>query len=418
MLVGQEIVALESHDDGRLDALVERFTALAGQAIPPEHPRTKVLDKTTRTSLALSWDWLIPEGTEREVLRRLNQEQGARLIREHWPNTPMPYLGGRTPLQAAQAGDAVVPLRAAVFQLELTLESWRDQIDFAALRASLNIPPEPAIDPETVNIDALHLARLTLVPVERLNDERLAELYRRTRSVGQIDVLERAARELVNRPGAWETVRIDPMVIHSDLATTAAGRGQTAEAYHWIRRGRQADPAALRARNAPSWDLLEVRIKARSEAPEVWVPELAAVMDRYQDDPAANQVIMLTLLDMGLIEMQPNPDRPDDILVDTRPLQALMAEYGPRVTTASGRLGVSATKGGIWTPGSETGGGGGLWTPGSGTGPTPPAAAKSPSSSSPGVTRRISGGEGDHRAEGVFGRTPPVRLRGDPYHLR
>ncbi len=43
----------------------------------------------------------------------------------------------------------------------------------------------------------------------------------------------------------------------------------------------------------------------------------------------------------------------------------LMSEYGPRVTTASGQLGVSATKGGIWTPESERGGqSGGLWTPG------------------------------------------------------
>jgi hypothetical protein len=48
-----------------------------------------------------------------------------------------------------------------------------------------------------------------------------------------------------------------------------------------------------------------------------------------------------------------------------------MAEYGPRVTTASGRLGVSATKGGLWTPGGPSAGGGGIWTPGSETAPTP-----------------------------------------------
>ena len=50
--------------------------------------------------------------------------------------TPLPYLGGRTPLQAAQAGDAVVPLRAAVMQLEESRDSWRDKIDFVGLTAA------------------------------------------------------------------------------------------------------------------------------------------------------------------------------------------------------------------------------------------------------------------------------------------
>jgi hypothetical protein len=54
-------------------------------------------------------------------------------------------------------------------------------------------------------------------------------------------------------------------------------------------------------------------------------------------------------------------------------LQQLIARYGPRVQTASGEVGVSATRGGIWTPGAPQGGGG-VWTPGSGQGA--PAAEK------------------------------------------
>ena len=146
-----------------------------------------------------------------------------------------------------------------------------------------------------------------------------------------------------------------------------ARRGETAEAFTWIRRGRQADPASRRAANAPMWDMLEVRLRAQTEEPGTWVPELAVILERHGENPEANQMIMLNLMEMGLINVAPNPDRPDDILVDTRALQMLLTEYGPRVTTAAGRLGVSATRGGIWTPGSETGGGG-IWTPGSGAG--------------------------------------------------
>ncbi|HMB05409.1 MAG TPA: tetratricopeptide repeat protein [Isosphaeraceae bacterium] len=371
VLVGQEIVALEAYDDGRLNGLIERVTTLAGSTIPAAHPRTKGLDKITRTALALSWDWLLPAGMEDGEVKRLTVDQGAWLIREVWPNTPQPFLGGRTPLQAAQAGDAVVPLRAAIFQLEQSRESWRDAVDFDALRAALNIGPEPPIDPEAVDIARLHLARLVLIPVDRLSDEKLVELYRRARANMLSDVLERAARSLVARPGLWDRAGIEPIVLHTDLALLAAGHDRLTEAFDWTRRGRQADPAPARAKNAPMWDMLEIRLKSRSTPPEVWVPDLAVIMDRYRDDQAANQAILLNLLEMGLVQMVPNPDKPDDILIDSRMLQTLMAEYGPRVTTASGQLGVSATRGGLWTPGSSTGGGGAIWTPGADAPGTP-----------------------------------------------
>ena len=102
--------------------------------------------------------------------------------------------------------------------------------------------------------------------------------------------------------------------------------------------------------------MIEVRLKARSERPEAWVPELAVVLERYAQDPSANQVILMNLVEMGLVRMAPNPDNPEDILLDSRPLQAVLAEYGPRVTTASGRLGVSATKPDLWTPGGPAAG--------------------------------------------------------------
>jgi tetratricopeptide (TPR) repeat protein len=365
VLVGREIVALETYDDGRLDGLSDRFTALAGTAIPPAHPKTKVLAKVSRTALALSWEWRLPEGLSDDDARRLTREQGARMVRDVWPQTPLPFLNGRTPLQAAQDGDAAVPLRAALMQLEQSHEPGRDEVDFAALRARLNLAPEPPIDPEAADIERVHLARLALVPVDRLDDARLAALYRRARRYALFDVVERAARALIDRPGAIEREKIESLAIYSDLAMIAVGRGAGPEAFEWIRRGQQAEPATSRAATAPTWDMIEVRIRTRTEPPETWVPELAVVLERYGNDPQANETIMLSLVDMGLVRLVPNPDRPDDLMIDTRPLQVLFAEYGPRVTTATGRLGVAATRPEIWTPGGPSGaGGGGLWTPG------------------------------------------------------
>ena len=380
ILVGQEIVALESYDDGRLDGLADRFTALAGSAIPPAHPKTKTLGKVPRLELALMWEWLLPEGTDAQTGRRLTREQGIYLLREVWPNTPNPALRGLTPLQAAAAGDAEVPLRAAVVQFEQSRESWRTGFDFAALRERLRLPAEPAIDPATVDPATLHLARLALVPADKLADEPLVVLYRRARESGLQDALAHAAQALVDRPEAMERLGVESISVYTDLATIASTQDRTDEAFEWIRRGRQADPASKRIRNAPSWDIFEVRLRARTEPPETWVPEVAVVLERYRQDQSATQVIMMNLIDMGLIQMVSSPDRPGEVLLDSRPLQALLAEYGPRVTTASGRLGVSAAKPEIWTPGgSSAGGSGGLYIPGSGAPAAPPSQGGGPS---------------------------------------
>ena len=355
---------LETYDDGRLDRLVERFTTIAGPAIASAHPKTLVISKLPRLQLALSWEWILPEGIEPEHSRRLNRENGVRLMEEVWPKTPMSFLRGRTPAQAASAGDAEVPLRAAFCLLEKAREPWTEGFDFKAFRQRFHVPEEPAIDPETVDVARLNIARLGNVPAERLSDEKLSRMYRRARLAMLPDALEHSALALVARPRAFESQGLETIAVFSDLATLASSKGRRDEAKQWVRKGREADPAAKRARHAPQWDMLELRLDVPVVPPETWVPELAVILDRYRDDAEGTQLVMMNLLDMGLLEMVTHPERPGDVMLDPRPLQALMSQYGPRVTTATGRLGVSATKPEIWTPGGGAGAAGGIWTPG------------------------------------------------------
>ena len=121
----------------------------------------------------------------------------------------------------------------------------------------------------------------------------------------------------------------------------------------WVRRGRQAEPTARRATTAPHWDMFELQLRARLDRPEDWVPDLAAILERYREDENVSMMITARLLEMGLVRLASPPDRPGELMLDTRMLQQLMALYGPKVTTSSGYLGVSATRGEIWTPGSE-----------------------------------------------------------------
>lgn len=378
--VSAEFAALETFDDGRVDALGDRLTVLAGASIVPAHPRTQVLGFEARSTLALAWEWLSPDEMAPEEVERLDREKRAQILLDVWPRTPMPYLGFRTPERAARDGDAEVPLRAAILQFE------RDQFlmegaEPLPLRRRLGVRDEPAIDPTNVDIVRVPLARLAGVDPARLDDESLVTLYRRVRRAMMAQTMEAAARAIIARPHLFGQGQVDPVAVYADLASVAAGLRDAEGVKAWIAAGRQSDTPATRARNAPIWDMVEVRLRARIERPEVWVPELAIVLERHGQDPAANQVILLNLVEMGLIQMAPNPDNPNDVLLDSRALQAVMAEFGPRVTTSSGRLGVSATKPDLWTPGSPAGGGGGggLWTPGSGR----PAAAPAPAGDKP-----------------------------------
>ena len=372
--VTDEIAALETYDDGRVDRLGDRFTVLAGASIVPAHPRTKVLGEESRSGLALTWEWLTPEGMLPAEGERLDREKRAQILQDVWPKTPMPYLAFRTPERAAQDGDAAVPLRAAILQFERDQATTGDA-EPTPLRARLGLHAEPAIDPTNVDIVRVPLARLSGIDPAQLDDESLVTIYRRVRRAMLPKTMEEAARAIVARPHLFEQGQVDPVAVYADLASVAAGLRDGAGVQTWIAAGRKADTPATKARNAPIWDMVEVRLRARIERPDVWVPELAIVLERYAQEPAANQVILMNLVEMGLVQMVPNPDDPNDVLLDSRPLQAVMAEYGPRVTTSTGRLGVSATKPDLWTPGSpgSGSGGGGVWTPGSGQTPAAPA---------------------------------------------
>ena len=374
--VGAEIAALDLIDDGRLERLSARFTGLAGAAIPPAHPRTKVLGPVPRLGVAMQAELWIPEDAPREETSRITREEHARIVREVWPETGMPYLDGRTPRRAAEQGGYHVPLRAAVCQFESGQVFFRSGIDFNALRRDLGIPAEPPIDPATVDVEGLHLARLHLIPVEGLDDDKLVALFFRAHRYVMPLAMERAAEAIVTRPQVLDREDMDRVIPFADLANLALSRQQTDEAFSWLERGRQADKTG---RNAVRWDFLEVRLKARSEPPESWVPLLAVLLERHGQDRDASTQVMTNLMDMGLVEMSPNPDSPGNVVLDTRRLQAVLSRYGPKITTASGRLGVSATQGKIWTPGDPGAGAtgtGGVWTPGASATP-PPSGEKS-----------------------------------------
>ncbi len=279
ILLSPNAVILETHDDGRLDTLVDRFTAAAGANIPPAHPRTKIMGKDQRHLLAVSWRWHIPEGVGEEDVKRLNDEQGAYIIGEVWPETPHPSLRWRTPAQAARTPDLETPLRAAVAQLQGSGESWAELIDWDQFRARLNnLKPEPPIDPEHVDIEAVSLPRLHFIPLESLDDDRILAVYFRAREWGVRTVFRRVGQLIDSRPALLVKGQIEAPSLYGELALDAAHRHDRAAAHNWLARGRQSEPPRKRMAHEMSWEMIELQILMILEEPEVWVRTLAVIL--------------------------------------------------------------------------------------------------------------------------------------------
>ncbi len=373
VLVSKDTVVLEGFDDGRLDRLIDRFTARAVPNIPPAHPRTNVIGHESRQQLALSWRSQMPAGLSKQESEHLAREQAAFLIREVWPRTVHPALKRRTPLEAAKAGDSETALRAAVRVLELADNRRFDAAQWNQLREKLKLRPEPMIDPDRTDLDQVHLSRLSLIPLSRLDDEELLALYQRCRDWHVRGVMNQVARFLIaERPSVLEKINVPATTIYGDLALEAAAEGDRAEAESWLARGRESDRPDQKAARAITWDMLGLHIQIIFDEPDVWVPVLALILERVRGSKEATGVVILRLIELGLVKPVPDPYHADQMGLDTRVLEYYLSHYGPRVTTATGELGVAASRGSIWTPGAAAAGGGGtIWTPGS-TSPQPP----------------------------------------------
>ena len=370
VFVFDNTVGLEAFDDGRIDSQSARFVELAGATIAPAHPKTEVEGKIPRTQALSLIEWYVPPKIDHDRLREFIKQERARRIGEVWPRTRLNFLNGRTPLEAAKAGSARVALRAAVLRLELTHEFTRDPIDFAALRARLGIGPEPEIDAGGVDIGEIHLSRLHLVSPAALDDDRLERLFYRADSSAILLATERTAEELVRRSRVPGTNPIDHVLMFVELATLAVNRDDPAAALSWMDRGRQTDPHIAQMANI--WDIEEFRLRSRFEPVPEWVPRLVVVMDRVRNNPQATSYLTRVLISMGLVRVVADPHDPKKRLLDPSGLQSLITQFGPRITTASGEVGISAAQGGIWTPDSDRGrAASSIWTPGSG--PAPPA---------------------------------------------
>src|SRR5262249_36154548 len=161
------------------------------------------------------------------------------------------------------------------------------------------------------------------------------------------------ANLIAERPSLLGKGGIETTTLYGDLALDAARQRDRAKALAWLERGRDADPPSKRAEHALAWEMIELQIQIVLDGPEVWVPTVAGILQRYRGDRQATSAIFLGLINLGLVQLVPDQYHPDQMALDTRGLESLLSQYGPRITTATGETAASAARGGIWTPDSS-----------------------------------------------------------------
>lgn len=369
--------SLAALDDGQLDATTEFFRETAGSAIVPAHPRTKHLGKLLRLDPMEDYRWFlqreIPETDQADLFER----RFVRDLETVWPVTPQKYLAKRTPVKAAADGDARVPLRAALMRLaESPYASKADQA-LANLRQRLSLPEEPP--PVADSIRNVAVARLKSIDLKSLSVEQLKDLFARATLYGLVPLLSKVGEEWCSRPTGDDADAEARLKLYSQLSSLASEKGDLPLALELIARGHAEDRVHEPEYRDVFWALNALRCKALILQPAEWVPELAVILNRKRDntetDAEITELIITRLVELGLVRISPHPDRPDQFQMDTRMLEAVLQTFGPKITTASGELGVSVAKPQIWTPGSASPSQAGkIWTPGQSATPQAPSA--------------------------------------------
>ncbi len=362
LMVGPDMLVLEAHDDGGLDQLTDRVLALAGRAIPPAHPRTKIVDRNPKFESAFVWHAVPPRGMQRTDIQRIQRDRALQSLVETWPTTPNPSLDWRTPLEASSIPELRLPLRAALLVLRCLSEEWVDRVDWTALYHRHKLEPEPAIDPAAVDVGAIHIARLELVPIDALDDDRLITLFARAQRYGIGRARSAAARRIAGRMDLMAREAVPAREILSLLVLETADDGDAAAAAEWLRKGREFEETRS-ARDPFRWDLVELESRIRTEPPESWATNLAVLLDRGKSNTAMNSRLLVKLIGLGLVRVLSAPDRPEEYTLDTRVLEAVLSQYGPRVRTADGKIGLAESESRVWTP-DQAPAEGGIWTPG------------------------------------------------------
>jgi hypothetical protein len=288
-------------------------------------------------------------------VRRIRQLVHQQNYHEVWPDTPLGWLGNRTPREAAQLPELKPVLRAAVMLNEYACEVPMFDIDMDALRSRLGLHPEPWLDGDKLDIERLPLARLRRVRVESLSVPQLRLMFERASRFSLPLATERSAAELVTRPAERE--QFDPTFAFYSLIELAKRRADRAAAARWLAQARRFDVETNAAAERPTWDIAEWEISLQFDSIQEWGPRLVQLVKKLESNKEAAQELTLVLVRAGIIRLAPHPSDPNRMMMDARILEQILARFAAPQGSMLDLSPVGGQPGKIWTPADQIPGG-------------------------------------------------------------
>ena len=102
--------------------------------------------------------------------------------------------------------------------------------------------------------------------------------------------------------------------------------------------GTTVEPPLKRAAHALVWEMTELQIKIMLDDPEVWVPRLAVILEKYKGNQEATSAIFLRLVDLRIGSARGGPEpsgssgpRHPELAILLEPVRSARDDIGGRI---------------------------------------------------------------------------------------
>lgn len=266
-----------------LQESIDVLREVLGDTLVSEAPDTEsgFEESVAAEEYALFWRWHNPPDTPVIVRRQLEQRQWNKLVDEVWPNTKLDGLGGKTPQEAADAGDQSIALLAAAYVFDAYCSRNQFVLDFGKLCASLKleIPDKISVDEETpiAHFTSLQLKR---IDVKSLADDQLIYVTNRAMMLHHGAFLYEVLQEILERPACGK--KVDLSQVYLALVDLAVQKYDRDAAFEWLNKGLEWSKQQQNAFELElQWKMRALTLRIEDPDDEKLIPLFEELWDKY-----------------------------------------------------------------------------------------------------------------------------------------
>ena len=266
------------------------FSLENGEAVIPVH----------RLHHALRPNFLIPQLTDVNQLRSLQQTWFEEAVYTVWPKTPMSFLNGLCPEEAAKERKLKRKVLAAILNLENSFEQQPIEIDFNRLRAQLELPVSEPLDPNSLAANMVTSAAMRRLDLEKATDEFLADIFGSASLRPSGRTLYRIGKEILRRADTMKD-HVDLIEVHARMAETTSLTDESLEHLAAAR-----DLAVAKGESPATWLLSELDLRIQRKELDIAQRLITEIQARYLQEPGIAQMFAQLLAKYGLLPGEGN----------------------------------------------------------------------------------------------------------------